>query len=299
MRGVLAIRFHEISWADLEQYSTFLRDFYIEVSDLSPVSLFLWRDSYQVKIDQTGDYTVFLCTYQESTYCLPPLLKPGVEPEALLQEIGDYFHQQKKPAVFRAVPRGMLPLFPPDRYRIIPDRTYWDYLYRTRDLIELPGRKYQQKRNHINRFRQSYRFAYHSLQPEHFPACRRLFAAWAAEKGDHPEVEAERLALNEGLDNFSRLKLKGGVLEVEGEIQAFAIGSRLNADTAQVHFEKANPAFSGIYAVINQQFIANEWADTQYINREDDMGLPGLRQAKERYHPLRMIEKYIVIEVPA
>lgn len=107
------------------------------------------------------------------------------------------------------------------------------------------------------------------------------------------------MALDEGLDNFSRLQLKGGVLEVEGEIQAFAIGSRLNADTALVHFEKANPAFSGIYSVINQQFIANEWADTRFINREDDMGLPGLRQAKERYHPLRMIEKFIVVEVPS
>ncbi|NLY92144.1 MAG: DUF2156 domain-containing protein [Firmicutes bacterium] len=250
-------------------------------------------------IAQTADYTVFLCTYQGSTYCLPPLLKPGLKPDALLQQISDYFHQQNKPAVFRAVPRGMLPLFSPDRYRIIPDRKVWDYLYRTKDLIELPGRKYQQKRNHINRFRQYYCFSYHSLQPEHFPACRRLFAEWAEEKGDHPEVEAERMALDEGLDNFSRLQLKGGVLEVEGEIQAFAIGSRLNADTALVHFEKANPAFSGIYSVINQQFIANEWADTRFINREDDMGLPGLRQAKERYHPLRMIEKFIVVEVPS
>jgi len=191
----------------------------------------------------------------------------------------------------------MLPLFSSNRYRIIPDHKFWDYLYRTKDLIELKGRKYQQKRNHINRFQQHYRFIYHSLQPKHFPACRRLFAEWAAEKGDRPEVEEERMALNEGLDNYNRLQLKGGVLEVEGKIQAFAIGSRLNKDTAIVHFEKANPAFSGIYSVINQQFIANEWADTRFINREDDMGLPGLRQAKERYHPFRMIEKFTVVEV--
>ena len=250
-------------------------------------------------MEQTEDYTVLLCTYQGSTYCLPPLLKPGFKPDYLLQKISDYFHQRNKPAVFRAVPRGMLPLFSSNRYRIIPDRTYWDYLYRTNDLIELRGRKYQQKRNHINRFQQFYPYAYHSLTPEHFEACLRLFEHWAADKAGQPEVEEERLALKEAFTHFSLLNLKGGVLEVYGEIQAFAIGSRLNKDTAIVHFEKANAEFSGIYAVINQLFVAQEWADTKYINREDDMGLPGLRQAKKRYHPFRMVEKFTVVEVGA
>ena len=112
-------------------------------------------------------------------------------------------------------------------------------------------------------------------------------------------MEEERLALKEAFAHFPLLNLKGGVLEVYGEIQAFAIGSRLNKDTAIVHFEKANAEFSGIYAVINQLFIAREWADTKYVNREDDMGLPGLRQAKKRYHPFRMVEKYTVVEVEA
>ncbi|NLM36666.1 MAG: DUF2156 domain-containing protein [Firmicutes bacterium] len=266
---------------------------------MAPPSLFLWRDSFQVQIDQTSDYAVLLCTYQGATYCLAPLIKPGVDPAPVLQRIHTYFHRQNQGAVFRAVPREMLSLFPTDRYRIIPDRTSWDYLYRTKDLIELRGRKYQQKRNHINRFQQFYPFTYHSLTPEHFPACQRLFEHWAAEKAGQPEVNEERLALQEAFQHFSLLKLKGGALEVYGELQAFAIGSRLNKDTAIVHFEKANAEFSGIYAVINQQFIAHEWADTKYINREDDMGLPGLRQAKERYHPFRMVEKYTVVEVGA
>jgi hypothetical protein len=166
-------------------------------------------------------------------------------------------------------------------------------------LIELSGRKYQQKRNHINRFRQFYDFAYYTMTPEHFPACLRLFQQWATDKNDSTEVEAERLALQEALDHYTLLNLTGGVLEAGGAVQAFAIGSRLNRDTALIHFEKANPEFSGIYSVINQLFIAEEWADTKYINREDDMGLPGLRQAKNRYHPLRLIEKYIVVGNPS
>ena len=188
----------------------------------------------------------------------------------------------------------MLSLFPTNQYRIIPDRTYWDYLYRTNDLIELRGRKYQQKRNHINRFQQFYPYAYHSLTPEHFEACLRLFEHWAADKAGQPEVEEERLALKEAFTHFSLLNLKGGVLEVYGEIQAFAIGSRLNKDTAIVHFEKANAEFSGIYAVINQLFVAQEWADTKYINREEDMGIEGLRKSKKSYLPAFMVNKYLV-----
>ena len=102
----------------------------------------------------------------------------------------------------------------------------------------------------------------------------------------------------EAFRNYTQLPLKGGVLKIDGRIQAFAIGTQLNRDTGLIHFEKANPAFTGIYAAINQLFVANEWSTTRFINREDDMGLPGLRQAKKRYHPFRMIEKYTVVEAP-
>lgn len=176
------------------------------------------------------------------------------------------------------------------------DRQLWDYLYYTKDLIELRGRKYQQKRNHINRFRQFYHFSYHSFSPEDAPGCLDVFNQWAADKDGGPDIEEEKSALREALRNFTLLPLKGGVLKVEGRIQAFAFGTQLNKDTALIHFEKANSAFSGIYAALNQFFVANEWPETRYINREDDMGLPGLRQAKKRYHPLRMIEKYLIVE---
>jgi len=86
---------------------------------------------------------------------------------------------------------------------------------------------------------------------------------------------------------------------VEGRFEAFSIGSLLNKETqapiALIHFEKANPEISGIYPAINQLFLANAWKDTLYVNRENDMGLPGLRQAKKRYHPVRMIKKYTVL----
>ncbi|HBK67565.1 MAG TPA: hypothetical protein DDZ91_02875, partial [Firmicutes bacterium] len=262
----------------------------------SPTSLYIWRNSYRVKMALTPDYAVLLCSYRGATYCLPPLFNDQIDLTTLINKITAFFHQINKPVIFRAIPPAMLQSFPKDKYRIMADRKIWDYLYRTQDLIELRGRKYQQKRNHINRFCQFYRFSYQSLSPQDHQGCLNVFNQWAAEREGSQEVEEERTALTEALHNFSTLHLKGGVLKVEGEIQAFSIGSKLNKDTALIHFEKANSEFSGIYSVINQSFVANEWSETKYINREDDMGIPGLRQAKERYYPRRMIEKYVVVE---
>ncbi len=295
-RGVFVIDLQDISLENLRLYSVLFRNQYIEVSDLAPTSLYIWRHSFRARIALDPDYAVLVCQYRGSTYSLAPLFSQRIDPTALIQKISAFFHRNHQPVIFRGIPVGLLPYFPKDKYRIIPDRQIWDYLYLTKDLIELHGRKYQQKRNHINRFRQTYPFSYHSLTPEDAQGCLEVFEHWAADKGGGPEIEEERRALIEALENFTLLPLKGGVIKIDGRIQAFAIGTQLNRDTALVHFEKANPAFHGIYAAINQLFVANEWSNTRYINREDDMGLPGLRQAKERYHPFRMIEKYTVVE---
>lgn len=184
----------------------------------------------------------------------------------------------------------------PGRYILAPDRKNWDYIYLTKDLIELKGRKYQQKRNHINKFKQVYDYSYGPLTQEYIDDCIRTFEAWAADKGESPSVHEERLALMEALQNLDVLPLTGGVLKVNGRVEAFSLGSLLNRETALIHFEKANQELSGIYSVINQHFVEKAWFMTKYINREDDMGVPGLREAKKRYHPARMIEKFVITE---
>ena len=78
------------------------------------------------------------------------------------------------------------------------------------------------------------------------------------------------------------------------KVVAFTFGEKLNSDTAVIHVEKADPEIRGAYTAINQNFVAAEWSEMTYINREEDMGLEGLRQAKESYHPVKMIEKYFV-----
>ena len=289
--------FRPITINDMSLYKQYVVN-KVEASDLSFVSLYIWKDSYQVKLAEYKGVLLFLCVYREETYLLPPL--GTVEAFLpLLEEAVSYFHRQGLPFKMKAVSPGTAKFIQanlPGRYSLVPDRKNWDYIYLTKDLIELKGRKYQQKRNHLNKFKQTYDYSYEPLTQKYIDDCLRTFEDWAADKGDSPTIREERLALTEALQNMDALQLKGGVLNVNGRVEAFSLGSLLNRETALIHFEKANHKLSGIYSVINQHFVEKAWFMTKYINREDDMGVPGLREAKKRYHPARMIEKFVITE---
>jgi len=97
------------------------------------------------------------------------------------------------------------------------------------------------------------------------------------------------------LANLEALGVTGGCIEVEGTVEAFTLGELLKPDTVVIHIEKARAAFHGLYQVIDQQLLEREWANVRYVNREQDLGVSGLRRAKESYHPHQMVEEFAVI----
>ena len=107
-------------------------------------------------------------------------------------------------------------------------------------------------------------------------------------------ARAQQDAIQEALVHFGPLGLSGGAIEVDGRIEAFSIGEPLSADTAVIHIEIANPAFPGLAQLINREFVRNEWSGFAFINREQDVGHPGLRRAKESYHPHHMVKKFTI-----
>lgn len=180
-----------------------------------------------------------------------------------------------------------------------PMRNEADYLYRTEDLIGLKGRRYHAKKNRLNRFWRMYPEAqYVPLTPDNVPECKLNLNAWyksqILEMPDDPYSATEREAIIEILNHFQDFALKGGAIALGRRIVAFTFGERLNCDTVVIHAEKGAPDVEGAYAAINQAFLAHEWLDFTYVNRQEDMGFAGLRQAKESYRPVRMIEKYTV-----
>lgn len=187
----------------------------------------------------------------------------------------------------------------PGRFRIYNDRDGYDYVYNIDDLADLKGRKFQRKRNHVNRFYDQHPHC--RLEPitaANLEAVQDMAAAWYLHrqaKDPDGDYHLEQLALMRALADPEKLGMDGLVL-LEGEkILAFSMASRLSPDTMDIHFEKARDTVDGAYAAINQAFakyLREKYPQIRYLNREDDMGLEGLRKAKLSYNPAFLVEKY-------
>ena len=175
---------------------------------------------------------------------------------------------------------------------VTPIRNQYDYIYRRTDLVTLHGRHLDAKRNHIHRFRAEHPdFEYRPLMPEFFDKCRRLTEIWQKEKKQNANdnkneiIDAEHQVMETIFSNWDALGMIGGSIFVDGRMVAFTYGSAVTTDTFDVCVEKADRHVEGAFAIINQQFAEHLPEQYVYLNREEDMGIPGLRKAKLSYHP--------------
>ena len=171
--------------------------------------------------------------------------------------------------------------------KIEPCRDQYDYIYLRTDLASLHGKRLNAKRNHVNRFRAEHPdFIYRPLTPDLFDDCRRLMAVWQEEKTDDSvTIEAERQVMETVFANWEALGMMGGSIFVEGRMVAFTYGAAVTTDTFDICVEKADRHVEGAFSIINQQFAEHLPEQYIYLNREEDMGIPGLRQSKLSYHP--------------
>lgn len=179
--------------------------------------------------------------------------------------------------------------------RVEPDRDDWDYVYLTFDLADLPGDKYHPKHNFITRCLSKHKCEYAEFDPSVVKDCLQLQTQWCSLRNCSlvPSLEAENRAIRTAFDNFEALSIFGGAIYVDGKLEAFTLSEPLNRETAVIHFEKANPEIVGLYQVINQWFCQNSLRSFRFVNREQDLGIMGLRKAKLSYYPHHMVEKYI------
>ncbi|MGN0589776.1 MAG: DUF2156 domain-containing protein [Ruminiclostridium sp.] len=169
----------------------------------------------------------------------------------------------------------------------------FDYIYRYEDLTELKGKKYHQKRNHIARFSEN-NWSYEEISPENIGECLEMNEEWLRRSGSENGRAEESAVAAESLMHFNELGYIGGILRVDGKIQAFTFGEPLNSDTFNVHVEKALTDYQGAYPMINRQFLLNSVHGFKFVNREEDTGEENLRKAKLSYYPCFMEEKFTV-----
>ncbi len=226
------------------------------------------------------------------------LIEPGFEPAYFLPPAGVNDIEKTVEICLSCAPR--LSRVPEDfiqkygaPFRVEEDRDNFDYVYRTEDLAELRGNRFDGKRNRIKKFESSFDHAYDRLRKEHSDDCRRLLLQWYEEKGNgDPYMRAEKEVILEALAYFDELPFKGAVVKVAGRVEAFTIGTLLTDDTAVIQIEIANSAFPGLAQWINREFVRREWSAFRFINREQDLGVLGLRKAKLSYQPDHLLKKY-------
>ena len=291
----------------LEKY---LNGFEYKTSGLSFSALYMWRDSNMFSWDMIGEYMCLAgishLELEEGIilpFMFPPLTCTGEYDKDSLRETiflaKERFEKAGQPFSLRLVPFHMMEIIreavPELRWE--DDRPNYDYIYLTQDLIDLKGRNYHGKKNHLNYFKKTYEYEYIELTSDMADECMEFIAEFNARK-EVPEHEMEMLRFEEQAmeDVFRNLEAVGynaGAIRIDGKIEALAIGGQLGARTVTEHVEKANVNFRGLYQAINNEFCKAVASHAKYINREEDMGIPNLRKAKLSYHPCKLLEKYI------
>ena len=291
------IPFERLDLHKKEQYDALMMHCGRQGCEYSFANKFLWG---RQKAAFLGEQLVFFSQFDRRSVYPFPIgtgdLKPALD--AIIQDA----HDRGIPCYISSMSEAdcaLLEQFYPGQFRFHSDRDSFDYVYAIEDLAELKGRKFQKKRNHLNRFLQehpNYQVLEldESTRTQAFCMLQKWYAA-RAEQDPTMDFHLEKLAMERAFAFQMQLGLEGIVLMEGDELLAFAMGSFLNEDTFDIHFEKAREDIPGSYNAINREFarhLQKKYPQLKWLNREDDLGLEGLRKAKLGYNPDHLVEKY-------
>ena len=300
------MKFKEITIDSIKELQLYFDLVDYEACEYCFNTLYMWQHVYKTRYVICDDFAIIMAEYEGDSFSILPLAKKEKLQQAI-HFIVKYFEKTNKKICFRGITKEIVEILQknyPGRFEYIEERDLFDYVYDGESLRTLAGRKNQKKRNHINAFLKDYegRYNYKLLDEEDFTECLNLLKEWTINKEENNEfdegMDDESVGINKIFKNYNNLKerLKIAGIYVDGKLEAFTMGELINPNMALIHIEKANPNIRGLYPYINQQFILNEFTDVEFVNREEDLGIPGLRKAKLSYHPIRFIEKYTVRE---
>ena len=285
----------EITLAEKELFQTYIGK--TENSTWNFTTLFIWSTNGNIKYDIIEDCLVLFFMGKHGVSCTYPKGKDNRK--SVAETLYAYMKEVSQRARFILMSEdeavecqdlfvGRLVA------RTDPDNA--DYVYASESLISLKGKKLHQKRNHFNSFVNSYDFQYERLTSAPKDECLALFQNWlhVVKENTAGFSEAATMRLLEHMDD---LGVTFGGIRINGKLAAFSAGEAITDQMVLIHMEYGDTKIRGIFNAMNQQFVQHEWKDYTYINREEDMGLPGLRKAKQSYRPVRMVEKYIAEEI--
>lgn len=291
------IPFRELSISDKSTILHYTANSNRRNCDLSFSNLCSWKFNYHTQFAEWKDCLIFKFWVEDDTLAYMMPLGSGDLRSVLRDMVEDARregHTFRMLGVCSDMREDLEKLYYND-FDFVHVRDYDDYLYLRSDLASLQGKKYQSKRNFVNRFKRNNSYRYEPILPSDVDECLALEAEWLNSNGHGEDegAEVERKALTYALQHFEELGLTGGLLRVENRIVAFSFGMPINYDTFGVHVEKADASVEGAYAMINYEFVNHIPEQYIYVNREEDLGVEGLRTAKLSYHPCKLLEKFM------
>ena len=271
----------------------------LQTSDANFTNMFIWNSYYNFS---WARHAGFLCLLAEpenkDAFAFPPLGQGDTL--AAVDFLFSALEKKNAPPVMSRVPESLaFELEKKFNFQIEHDPDNDDYIYLSEKLINLSGRRMHQKKNHYNYFMNNYNYECLEITPDLLNDLMAVQEIWLSNKEDEGalnfnQIQYELDSVHKLLQNMEVLEQKGMAIKVDGVIEAFTLGEELNGDTALIHLEKANPNIRGLFVALCSNFCRRYFSHLTYINREQDLGLPGLRQSKESLKPDHMCHKYSV-----
>lgn len=283
--------FKEITVFDREIINGYFDRYGYKTAETSFVNMFIWGKPYDTRFAVSDGFLILKSNYGEKQkICGFPIGNGDIK--TLIYRLHDYFIEKFGKFELINVPdkcRELIEDVMPGHFEFEHTRNEDDYVYEVSKLITLSGKKLHSKRNNFNYFSTNYNYVYEKIEDKNLEECREYILNHIAENTSDKLYEPQ--AVNILFDNYNRLYVKGGLLRIDGKIAAVGVGEKYNGG-AIIHVEKAERDIRGAYTAINKLLLENEFSDCIYVNREEDMGIEGLRKAKMSYRPAFMLEKY-------
>jgi uncharacterized protein len=299
-----------IELSDKKLFEQYFKKYPPKISEFTFTNLFIWRNYYELKYIEIEGHLVlfsedFLGKWEESIngkddndmlFFLPPI---GESPDSLVIKLFQEFDRVE----IRRVPEKLIETLKENKeaeklnLKFQDDRDNWDYVYKKEDLLTLSGNKYRSKRRLLEKFQDEYDYEFHLVDEDLIEKCRELQNKWCIinECQKNKDLKQEQQAIFELFEHFTDLNVNGGLIIVDNNPAGYTFGEQLNPNTGVIHLEKAHTYYEGSYQAINNMFLEHCCPENiKYVNREQDLGISGLRKAKKSYHPEYMVKKSII-----
>lgn len=283
---------------DYNKIKKYLDDANYEGYNSNFVTMMMWDHEYQIYYEIKDNYMIMIHTYLNETFFSMPFCKPEFYQEAIdyMIEYANTHNFTFRIDLATKASMNLIKELYGDKFLYLHDDSLDDYIYSKASLETLAGKKMQKRRNHFNAFlKENPNYVYKEIGNEDIDNVLQCLKKWDFSHQIEESVISEYIGIVYLLVHRHELNIKTGCIYIDGQLEAFIIGSPLKHSTVQIHVEKANKDIRGLYVAIGKFFLENNFEGFELVNREEDMGIEALRRAKQMLHPVKMIKKYNIV----